>query len=194
MILPVEYEKVRLAIQVTENIPAKVLRAIESAAHGNSPSYHVQAVLGVTLQSYGVSIQYHLHCSIARFPITLAVGMVGYINSTPRAVFMSSHFAYGRLCRTSPEDIRWYSERGATDLQINVLLAVLVAAQCHLDDKSVNPQEVSQASPVFSMFVLSLMSIDTLYYPDPRERQDLLLHGYPDQGNGGYLVELQETD
>lgn len=143
-ILPVEYEESGLAIQATENMPAKVLRAIELAVRGGSASYHVQAVLGATLRSHGASIQSRLHCSIGGIPITLNVGMVGYINSTLRVVFMSPHFAYGNLRSAFPGDILRYSERSATDLQINELLAILVAAQLQFHDKSVNPQEVSQ--------------------------------------------------
>lgn len=102
-ILPVEYEECRLAIQGIEIMPANVLRAIELAVDGRSASYHVQAVLGATLTSHGASIRSHLHHSIGGFPITLNVGMVGYINSNLRVLFMSSHFAYGNRSRFSPQ-------------------------------------------------------------------------------------------
>lgn len=141
--LPIEYGRTGLAIQATENIPANVKRVVGLAQDSRAPDYHVQTVLGTTLKTYGASVQTQLRRSIAGVPITLEVGMVGYIKSVPRVVFLNSYYAYGNLRSASPEDIRWYSERGSTDLQLNELLAMLLAAQYRFDYASVKPQKVS---------------------------------------------------
>lgn len=144
MALPIEYGRTGLAIEATENIPAIVKRVVGLAHDSRAPDYHVQTVLGITLKTYGASVQTQLRRSIAGVLITLEVGMVGYIKSVPRVVFFDSYYVYGNLRSASPEDMRWYSERGSTDLQLNELLAMLLAAQYGFDYASVNPHKVSQ--------------------------------------------------
>lgn len=142
--LPVLFHQPAFVVHNVTNIPEVVQRAITSVAEGTDPDYSIQVVLGATLQGYGASIQTQLTCYLNQTLFQLQVGTVGYIKDTLRVIFLNTSYMYGNLRTASTEELRWNSERGTTELQLNELVAIMLAAQCQLHAQPVELQEVTE--------------------------------------------------
>lgn len=141
--LPVLFHQPAFVVHNVTNIPKVVQRAITSAAEGTDPDYSVQVVLGATLQGYGASVRTQLTCYLNQTRFQLQVGTVGYIKDTLRVIFLNTSYMYGNLRTASTEELRWNSERGTTELQLNELVAIMLAAQCQLHAQPAELQEVT---------------------------------------------------
>lgn len=142
--LPVLFHQPVFVAHTATNVPKNVQRAITSAADSTDPGYLIQAVLRATLKSCGASVRTQLDYCVNQIQFKLHVGMVGYIKGTLRVVFLDVSYTYGNPCPGSSEELCWNSERDTTELQLNELVAIILAAQRQLHTEPVELQEVRE--------------------------------------------------
>lgn len=143
--LPVRFDKPFFAVKPDTNVPAVFKDAVEAAVKFRCTSYTLQDAVQHALQYLDVDVRDQLTCCFGEIEFHLPVGAVGHVGPDIRVIFFTPHYLYGNPFRASDETRAWNAERDGTELQLNELLAMIMASQDTFQNASAKPKEVSQS-------------------------------------------------
>lgn len=147
-LLPVCFDKPLFAANPDTNIPSAFKDAVVAALEIGCTSYTLEITVQNTLQYLDVDVRDRITLYIGEKDYQLPVGLVGYVGADIRVIFFTPHYLYGSPLRASDEARAWNAERDGTELQVNEVLAMIMASQYMLQTPRAQPKEVSHSQLV----------------------------------------------
>lgn len=143
-LLPVCFDKPLFAPNPDTTVPTAFKNAVQEALGFGSNSYSLQSAVRNALKLLGADVRDRVPFCVGNRQYEKELGKVGYLGADLRVIFFSTDYLYGIPFLAVDETPAWNAARDGKELQLNELMAMILASQYTLQNTRAAQKEVSQ--------------------------------------------------